>query len=125
MTYLDLNNFVSKEVLPEINSGVATYIDSEFGYIENEEDLEDLEYSEVPQELVQNIIDSLYRLADDCKEDYDFSKVDNKVFNYDDIASMVESSYIDYKELTIQRLQEEFERDDYFEEYYSESEIDY
>lgn len=121
MTYLDLNDFVTKEVLQDINSTVSNYIDSEFGYIENEEDLEDLEYSEVPPELVENVINSLYKLVSDCSDDYDFSKVDDKTFKYDDIASMVESSYADYKEIRIQQLQEEFEKDEYFEEYYSET----
>ena len=121
MTYLDLNDFVTKEVLQDINSTVSNYIDSEFGYIENEEDLEDLEYSEVSPELVESVIDSLYRLVSDCKDDYDFSIVDDKTFKYDDVASLVESSYADYKEIRIQQLQEEFEKDEYFEEYYSET----
>jgi len=121
MTYLDLNDFVTKEVLQDINSTVSNYIDSEFGYIENEEDLEDLEYSEVPPELVETVIDSLYKLVSDCSDDYDFSKVDDKTFKYDDVASLVESSYADYKEIRIQQLQEEFEKDEYFEEYYSDT----
>jgi len=121
MTYLDLNDFVTKEVLQDINSTVSNYIDSEFGYIENEEDLEDLEYSEVSPELVENVIDSLYRLVSDCSDDYDFSKVDDKTFKYDDVASLVESSYADYKEIRIQQLQEEFDKEEYFDEYYSET----
>ena len=42
MNLLDVNDFVTKEVLPEINDLVRDYLESEYSYIENEDDLADL-----------------------------------------------------------------------------------
>ena len=69
MTYLDVNDFVSNEVLPLVNDIVEDYIESNFYYIENEEDLEDLEEAEVTEELFTDVFISivLYNKIDKLK----------------------------------------------------------
>ena len=104
MNYLNLDNFVTSEVLPEINNLVQNYLDSEFSYIENEDDLEDLENAEVSDELFSEIEKDLYKLVKELKEE---------------LLSMIESSFSDCKEIMIQEYQEKFEKEDYFDEYYS------
>ena len=119
MNYLNLDNFVTSEVLPEINNLVQNYLDSEFSYIENEDDLEDLENAEVSDELFSEIEKDLYKLVKELKEEYDFSMVNEKTYPKEELLSMIESSFSDCKEIMIQEYQEKFEKEDYFDEYYS------
>lgn len=122
MTLLDVNDFVTKEVLPEINNLVQNYLESEYSYIEEEEDLEDLENAEINEELVEDIKKNLLKLAKLVEEEYDFKNV---TFDYpDDVLSiMIESSLEDYKEIMIEKYREEFEKESYFDEYYSQEEF--
>ena len=122
MTLLDVNDFVTKEVLPEINNLVQNYLESEYSYIEEEEDLEDLENAEINEELVEDIKKNLLKLAKLVEEEYDFKNV---TFDYpDDVLSiMIESSLEDYKEIMIEKYIEEFEKESYFDEYYSQEEF--
>lgn len=119
MNYLNLNDFVTNEVFPEINNLVQNYLEGEYSYIENEEDLEDLEEAEVTDDLFDDIEKDLYKLVKELKDDYDFSQVNEKVFPKEELLSMIESSFSDCKDMLIQEYQEEFEKKDYFDEYYS------
>lgn len=119
MNYLNLNDFVTNEVFPEINNLVQTYLEGEYSYIENEEDLEDLEEAEVTDDLFDEIEKDLYKLVKELKDDYDFSQVNEKVFPKEELLSMIESSFSDCKDMLIQEYQEDFEKKDYFDEYYS------
>lgn len=119
MNYLSLNDFVTNEVFPEINNLVQNYLEGEYSYIENEEDLEDLEEAEVTDDLFDDIEKDLYKLVKELKDDYDFSQVNEKVFPKEELLSMIESSFSDCKDMLIQEYQEEFEKKDYFDEYYS------
>ena len=118
MNLLDVNDFVTKEVLPEINDLVRDYLESEYSYIENEDDLADLEEAEINEELVTDIEADLLKLAESVKDEYNFDEVD---FEYpEDILSlMIESSLEDHKEIMLQKFHEEFEKEEYFDEYYS------
>ena len=118
MNLLDVNDFVTKEVLPEINDLVRDYLESEYSYIENEDDLADLEEAEINEELVTDIEADLLKLAESVKDEYNFDGVD---FEYpEDILSlMIESSLEDHKEIMLQKFHEEFEKEEYFDEYYS------
>lgn len=122
MTYLDDNDFLNNEVLPKINSIVENYFDSEYSYINCEEDLEDLEDAEVTEELMNDVKSSLNKLISECEEDYDFSIIDNKKIDDDELFRLVESAFIDYKEILQNQYAEEFDRENYLDEYYSEIE---
>lgn len=123
MTYFDINKFVSDEVLPQVNSTVQNYLEDAYSYIENEDDLEDLEYAEITDELIDNVKTDIDKLIKECSSDYDFSKVDNKELDNELIYNIIDSSFTDYKEMMLQRYQEEFEKQEYFDEYYSEMEF--
>ena len=73
MTCLDLNDLLTKEILPEVNNIIAEYIDSEFSYIEDEDDLEDLEESEVD--------DALYNTVEEYLKDIPELKSNNKIIS--------------------------------------------
>lgn len=123
MTYFDINKFVSDEILPQVNSTVQNYLEDTYSYIENEDDLEDLEYAEITDELIDNVKTDIDKLIKECSSDYDFSKVDNKELDNELIYNIIDSSFTDYKEMMLQRYQEEFEKQEYFDEYYSEMEF--
>ena len=120
MTYLDVNDFVSDEVLPLVNDIVEDYIESNFYYIENEEDLEDLEEAEVTEELFTDVEGNILKLIHQLKDEYDFSKVDEEELPENELNNIIESAFSDYKDMLIQKYQEKFDKETYFNEYYSE-----
>ena len=122
MTYIENNEFVSNEVLPEITSIVSNYLESEYSYIENEEDLEDLDAAEITDELIDEVLKSLKKLIKTCSSDYGFEKSD---INPEDVMPMIESAYFDYKDIMYERFNEKFEKEDYLDEYYSDTVNDY
>lgn len=119
MNYLNLDTFVTSEVFPEINNLVQNYLESEYSYIENEDDLSDLENAEVTDDLFDEIESDLYKMAKELKDEYDFSYVNEKVFPREELLSMIESSFSDCKEIMMQEYLEQFEKQEYFDEYYS------
>lgn len=119
MNYLDHNEFVSKAVLREINNTVINYMDSEYDYIDSDEDLADLEDAEVTPQLVDEVAVNLVDLVNDVKDEYDFSKIDDKTFPTDALWSMVESSFNDYRDLMIEQITDKLERRGYMDDYYS------
>ena len=123
MNYFDLNKFVEKEILPEINAFIEDYLEDTYSYIENKEDLEDLEYAEVTDELLEEVRKDIYRLIDDCKNEYDFSSVDDKELNNELLFQIVDSAFTDYKDILIERYNDTFEREEYIDEYYSNTEF--
>lgn len=120
MTYLDVNDFVSDEVLPLVNDIVEDYIESNFYYIENEEDLEDLEEAEVTEELFTDVEGNILKLIHQLKDEYDFSIVDEEELPENELNNIIESAFSDYKDMLIQKYQEKFDKETYFNEYYSE-----
>ena len=122
MTILDDNKFVSNELLPEINKIVENFLESEYSYIENTDDLEDLEDAEITESLLNDINIGIHNLIKSCGDEYDFSKYD---LNYDkeELYAMVESAFNDYKDIMIERYNEEFDKQEYLDEYYSETEF--
>ncbi len=122
MTILDDNKFVSNELLPEINKIVENFLESEYSYIENTDDLEDLEDAEITESLLNDITIGIHNLIKSCRDEYDFSKYD---LNYDkeELYAMVESAFNDYKDIMIERYNEEFDKQEYLDEYYSETEF--
>ena len=122
MNYLDHNEFVSKAVLREINNTVINYMDSEYSYVDCDEDLEDLENAEVTQQLVDEVAVNLIDLANDVKDEYDFSKIDEKTFPIESLWNMVESSFNDYRDIMIEQITDKLERASYIDDYYSELE---
>lgn len=120
MTILDNNKFVSNELLPELNEIVKNYLESEYSYIENKDDLEDLEDAEVNDSLISEIKVRINKLIDSCSEDYDFSEYD---INYSDeeLFGMIDAAFTDYKDIMYERYSEEFDKQDYFDDYYSET----
>lgn len=119
MNYLNLDTFVTSEVFPEINNLVQNYLESEYSYIENEDDLSDLENAEVTDDLFDEIESDLYKMAKELKDEYDFSYVNEKIFPREELLSMIESSFSDCKEIMMQEYLEQFEKQEYFDEYYS------
>lgn len=119
MNYLNLDTFVTSEVFPEINNLVQNYLESEYSYIENEDDLSDLENAEVTDALFNEIESDLYKMVKELKDEYDFSYVNEKVFPREELLSMIESSFSDCKEIMMQEYLEQFEKQEYFDEYYS------
>ena len=121
MTENDINKFVSNELLPEINNYVKNYMDDKFSYIETPDDLEDLEYAEVEEDLINETKQILNNLITDNSSEYDFTDV-KKDLNEDLLYTIVESAFIDYKEMLIEKFNEEFDRRDFFDDYYSNEE---
>ena len=121
MTEKDINKFVSNELLPEINNYVKNYMDDKFSYIETPDDLEDLEYAEVEEDLINETKQILNNLITDNSSEYDFIDV-KKDLNEDLLYTIVESAFIDYKEMLIEKFKEEFDRRDLFDDYYSNEE---
>lgn len=121
MTEKDINKFVSNELLPEINNYVKNYMDDKFSYIETQDDLEDLEYAEVEEDLINETKQILNNLITDNSSEYDFTDV-KKDLNEDLLYTIVESAFIDYKEMLIEKFNEEFDRRDFFDDYYSNEE---
>lgn len=121
MTYLDNNELLSKEILPEVNSIISEYIDSEFSYIENEDDLKDLENKEVDEDLYEEVERGLNNLIDEVKDEYNLSDIDER-FNKEELLEIIESAFEDYKELTIEKYLEEFDRIESFNDYFSNEE---
>ena len=62
------------------------------------------------------------KLAKLVEDEYDFKGV---TFDYpeDVLSIMIESSLEDYKEIMIEKYREEFEKESYFDEYYSQEEF--
>lgn len=120
MTYFDINKFVTDEVLPTVNELVKTYLEITYSYIDNFDDLQDLEFAEVNDELLDDVKKSLKNLIVECDGDYDFSKVDDKELNDDLLFEIVDSAFTDYKDILIEKYNEEFDKIDYFDEYYTE-----
>lgn len=118
MNYLDHNEFVSNAVLREINNTVINFMDSEYSYVDSDEDLEDLENAEVTQQLVDEVAVNLVGLVNDVKDEYDFSKIDDKIFPIESLWSMVESSFNDYRDIMIERITDKLERRSYIDDYY-------
>ena len=123
MNYFDLNKFVEKEILPEINEFIKDYLESTYSYIDNEEDLEDLEYAEVTDELLEEVRKVIYKLINDCKNEYDFNSVDDKEINNELLFQIVDSAFTDYKDILIEKYNDTFEREEYIDEYYSNTEF--
>lgn len=121
MTEKDINKFVSNELLPEINNYVKNYMDDKFSYIETPDDLEDLEYAEVEEDLISETTQILNNLIIDNSSEYDFTDVE-KDLNEDLLYTIVESAFTDYKEMLIEKFNEEFDRQDFFDDYYSNEE---
>ena len=121
MTEQDINKFVSNELLREINNYVKNYMDDKFSYIETPDDLEDLEYAEVEEDLINDTKQILNNLITDNSSEYDFTDV-KKDLNEDLLYTIVESAFIDYKEMLIEKFNEEFDRRDFFDDYYSNEE---
>ena len=121
MTEKDINKFVSNELLPEINNYVKNYMDDKFSYIETPDDLEDLEYAEVEEDLINETKQILNNLITDNSSEYDFTDV-KKDLNEDLLYTIVESAFIDYKEMLIETFNAEFDRRDFFDDYYSNEE---
>lgn len=121
MTEKDINKFISNELLPEINDYVKNYMDDKFSYIETPDDLEDLEYAEVEEDLINETKQILNNLITDNSSEYDFTDV-KKDLNEDLLYTIVESAFIDYKEMLIEKFNEEFDRRDFFDDYYSNEE---
>ena len=121
MTEKDINKFVSNELLPEINNYVKNYMDDKFSYIETPDDLEDLEYAEVEEDLINDTTQILNNLIADNSSEYDFTDV-KKDLNEDLLYTIVESAFTDYKEMLIEKFNEEFDRQDFFDDYYSNEE---
>ena len=121
MTEKDINKFVSNELLPEINNYVKNYMDDKFSYIETPDDLEDLEYAEVEEDLINETKQILNNLITDNSSEYDFTDV-KKDLNEDLLYTIVDSAFIDYKEMLIEKFNEEFDRRDFFDDYYSNEE---
>ena len=121
MTCLDNNELLSKEILPEVNSIISEYIDSEFSYIENEDDLKDLEDKEVDEDLYEEVERGLNHLIDEIKDEYDLSQIDER-FDKEELLEIIESAFEDYKELTIEKYLEEFDRIESFNDYFSNEE---
>lgn len=121
MTEKDINKFISNELLPEINNYVKNYMDDKFSYIETPDDLEDLEYAEVEEDLINETKQILNNLITDNSSEYDFTDV-KKDLNEDLLYTIVESAFIDYKEMLIEKFNEEFDRRDFFDDYYSNEE---
>ena len=122
MTYLDINNLVSREILPEINNTIEEYLEDKFSYIENEEDLEDLEDAEVDEELINEVKSKITVIIKDVKDDYDLSSV-NEPIKDEELYSIIESSFNDYRDIMIERYNEKFEREEYLDEYYSDTDL--
>lgn len=121
MTILDNNKFVSNELLPELNEIVKNYLESEYSYIENKDDLDDLDDAEVNDSLISEVKARINKLIDSCSEDYDFSEYDIN-YNNEELYCMIESAFNDYKDIMYERYSEEFDKQDYFDDYYSEAE---
>jgi len=126
MNYLSINDLVSKEILPQINDTVADYLEDKFSYIENQEDLEDLEEYEIEEDLIEIVTSAIIDMIAEVKDDYseELSKVDEPM-DSTELYNMIESSFNDYKEIMIQRFNDEFEREEYLDEYYSEGDFDF
>ena len=126
MNYLSINDLVSKEILPQINDIIADYLEDKFSYIENQEDLEDLEEYEIEEDLIEIVTNGIIDMIAEVKDDYseELSKVDEPM-DSTELYNMVESSFNDYKEIMIQRFNDEFEREEYLDEYYSEGDFDF
>ena len=88
MTEKDINKFVSNELLPEINNYVKNYMDDKFSYIETPDDLEDLEYAEVEEDLINETKQILNNLITDNSSEYDFTDV-KKDLNEDLLYTIV------------------------------------
>lgn len=121
MTDKDINKFVSNELLPEINNYVKNYLDDKFSYIETPDDLEDLEYAEIEEDLLSEAKHILNNLIIDNSSDYDFTNVENDL-NEDLLYTIIESAFTDYKEMLLEKYNEEFDRQDFFDDYYSNEE---
>ena len=121
MENTEFNKFVSDELLPEINSFVENYITDKFSYIENSEDLEDLEYTEIDEDLINEAKSTVNNLINELSNEYDFSNIDD--FLTDELLyTIVESAFIDYKEMLIEKYNEEFDRLEFYDDYYSNEE---
>lgn len=123
MNYFDINKLVEKEILPEINCYIQDYLEDKFGYIESSEDLEDLEYAEVDDDLVEAVKNDIYELIDDVSNEYDLSSVDDKEINNEILYQIIDSSFNDWKEMLLEKYRDEFDKIDYFDEYYSNEEF--
>lgn len=121
MTILDNNKFVSNELLPELNEIIKNYLESEYSYIENKDDLDDLDDAEVNDSLISEVKVRINKLIDSCSEDYDFSEY-NINYSDEELYGMIESAFNDYKDIMYERYSEEFDKQDYFDDYYSEAE---
>ena len=89
-------------------------MDDKFSYIETPDDLEDLEYAEVEEDLINEAKQILNNLITDNSSEYDFTDV-KKDLNEDLLYTIVESAFIDYKEMLIEKFNEEFDRRDFFD----------
>ena len=124
MNYFEINDLLSKEILPQINDIISNFLEDKFSYIENEEDLEDLEDYEVDDELIDIVKSGIYDVIAEVKDDYkeELSKVDEDI-NENELINMIESSVNDYKDIMTERIREEFDKEDFFEDYYSDIEF--
>ena len=123
MTYLDVDKFVTGDLLPMINDLVKEYLEDTYSYIENEDDLEDLEDAEITDEFMMQVKIAIYDLIDEVYDDYDFSKVDDKEINNELLYQIIDSSFVDYKEILIQKYNDQFDKEEYIDEYYSDMEF--
>lgn len=124
MNYLEINDLVSKEILPEINNIISDYLEDKFSYIENEEDLEDLENYDIDDDLIDVVRSGIFDVIAEVKEEYEeeLSKV-NEDIDENELYNIIESSVNDYKDIMIERIREEFDKEDFFDDYYSEMEF--
>ena len=85
-----------EEILKLFNNYVKNYMDDKFSYIETPDDLEDLEYAEVEEDLINETKQILNNLITDNSSEYDFTDV-KKDLNEDLLYTIVESAFIDDK----------------------------
>lgn len=119
MTQKDIDRFVSNELLLEINGFVKNYIEDKYSYIETADDLEDLEYAEVDDELIGEVIACVHNLIEDCSNDYDFENID-EVITEELIYTLADAAFTDCKEMLLEKYHDDFERACFFDDYYAD-----
>ena len=115
MNYIDNINFISNELKPCIDNLVCNYIDEEIEYAESMEELDEIEYMNCPEELMEEILEEVHDLILECLDDYDIITISEDDFEYK-IGAIVDDEFEKIKNKKLEIRREDFEKLDYFEE---------
>jgi hypothetical protein len=120
MNYFENESFLDEQILPYLKMMITNYLEDEVDWAEYKEDLDELEYSNCPQQLVDDIFDGIDSVIKESYNDYFDDEPEFNEEYEEELQSLIENVYDDTKYEIIDRAKDRFEREDMINEMYED-----